>query len=117
LKFEETWKDKNCPEERAGSEKDIERLTGCFQSLGFDVKQLVDKKYYQIMAELEKESINPRNSESDCFLCIVSSHGNGSEICASDRKYPVTELFDYFSADKCHGLRRKPKIFMIQVFR
>ena len=70
--------------------------------------------------------------KSDCFMCVVASHGeevqinkdvhsteHSSEhviIGADGEKLRTSKLVELFDDDHCEGLTDKPKFFFIQVF-
>jgi caspase-like apoptosis-related cysteine protease len=56
------------------------------------------------------------HSDADCMMLTVLTHGEGTNyLHANDALYPVDTLWSPFTADKCHTLAGKPKIFIIQV--
>ncbi len=67
--------------ERVWSEKDVEELTKTLAYLEFRVVIRQNLTKPQLMATLKELD----HSNSDCFLCVVMSHGNENEaIYASD---------------------------------
>lgn len=57
------------------------------------------------------------HSDSDCFVCVILSHGEEGIIFGTDKAVEIKELTTYFKGDACPGLIGKPKIFIIQACR
>jgi caspase 7 len=100
---------------REWSIKDVEKLIKTLKYLEFQVvlcQDFTKSEIEQVM--LEQASIN--HSESDCFLCVVMSHGNADKITASDSE---NIKFEEIMAPikECETLRNKPKLFFFQACR
>lgn len=52
---------------------------------------------------------------SDCFACVVLSHGESGYVYATDEIIPLSSIFEPFREKNCPGLQGKPKLFFIQV--
>jgi hypothetical protein len=102
-------------QERKWSAKDVENLKKTLNYLEFQVvlcENFTKSQIEQVMQE--QASID--YSESDCFLCVVMSHGNEDKIVASDNE----ELsFEEIMAPikSCPSLENKPKLFFFQACR
>ncbi|XP_052068645.1 caspase-6-like isoform X1 [Mytilus californianus] len=118
---------------RNGDELDRRHLKKIFKDLGFKILSFEDQKadkMLKIAADIAKEGVHEK---SDCFVCVVSSHGNEEqtksdthqsslereqEIMGVDGKgIKTSDLVEIFSDDNCKGLRGKPKFFFIQACR
>ena len=101
--------------ERVWSVKDVEHLRNILVYLEFEFILCQNYTKSQIEQEIKKQaSIN--HSNSDCFLCVVMSHGNEDKIVTSDNK----EIsFEELTAPikSCPSLENKPKLFFFQACR
>uniref|UniRef100_A0A6G1SKB3 Caspase n=1 Tax=Aceria tosichella TaxID=561515 RepID=A0A6G1SKB3_9ACAR len=98
---------------RTGSHVDVQRSLEVFSSLGFQLfhqKDLTRTNTLQLLKSLAAMD----HRESDCFVCVVLTHGDHGELYAHDGKYSIDLLFRYFLADNCPTLCGKPKLFFIQ---
>jgi caspase 7 len=101
--------------ERKWSKRDEENLTNTLTNLDFDIKihqDLTKEQLESVM--LEQATIDHRNS--DCFLCVIMSHGNQEKIVASDNKEISFEQI-MAPIKTCASLVNKPKLFFIQACR
>ena len=98
--------------ERVWSEKDVEELTKTLAYLEFRVviRQNLTKPQLIEQASLD-------HSNSDCFLCVVMSHGNENHaIYASDgQEISFEEIMAPIKS--CASLFNKPKMFFFQACR
>ncbi|XP_063447430.1 uncharacterized protein LOC134726961 isoform X2 [Mytilus trossulus] len=118
---------------RNGDELDRRHLKKIFKELGFKILSFEDQKadeMLKIATDIAKEGVHEK---SDCFVCVVSSHGNEEqtksdthqaslereqEILGVDGKgIKTSDLIDIFSDNNCKGLCGKPKFFFIQACR
>jgi hypothetical protein len=102
-------------EEREWSKRDVDNLKKTLNYLEFDLNFAENLTKYQIKQRLQQiASINHENS--DCFLCVVMSHGSEDNIFTSN-----SELisFDEIMAPikSCPTLFNKPKMFLFQACR
>jgi hypothetical protein len=102
-------------QERKWSAKDVENLKKTLNYLEFQVvlcENFTKSQIEQVMQE--QASID--YSESDCFLCVVMSHGNEDKIVASDNE--VIGFEEIMAPIKsCPSLENKPKLFFFQACR
>jgi len=73
------------------------------------------------------------HNKSDCFVCVVASHGEEAQLIDTDvhgtehsrehviigvdwKELRTSALVELFDEDHCEGLKDKPKFFFIQVF-
>jgi hypothetical protein len=105
----------NGQEERKWSEKDFENLKQTFKYLEFDVRPYQNLTAKQIRDEIQKIA-DEDHTNSDCFLCVVMSHGNDEKIVTSDNQQIS---FDEIMAPikECPTLVDKPKLFFFQACR
>lgn len=100
-------------QEREGTDKDVEALMECFKSLDFDCIIIEDARHQEVRDKLHKLSYQ-NYSDCDCIVVCLLSYGEQGMIWAKDRKYPVDELYRYFTGENCPTLAGKPKLFFIQ---
>jgi caspase 7 len=101
--------------ERKWSEPDVENLKQSLQYLEFDLKLHENLTAKEIRDEIQKIA-DRDHSNSDCFLCVVMSHGIDDKIMACDSE----EIsFDEIMAPvkSCPSLENKPKLFFFQACR
>lgn len=63
---------------------DLEKLLA--GKLNFEVIIEKDKTVAQIKELLKSHATHKENEDSDCFLCVISSHGDNEDIVGSDKK-------------------------------
>ncbi len=101
--------------ERVWSVKDVENLKKTLNYLEFQVilcNNITKSELEQVMRE--QSLVNYKNS--DCFLCVVMSHGNKEKIVTSDNQEISFE--DIMAPIKsCVSLENKPKLFFFQACR
>lgn len=97
---------------RPGAERDAKRLHGTLSRLGFKVELHSDLSSDDIYELFLEESRRP---VKDCFLAVLSSHGEEGCVFGADGK-PVhlSRIFTYF--DNKH-METKAKLFLIQACR
>jgi caspase 7 len=102
--------------ERVWSVKDVENLQHTLGYLEFDFKLCQNFTKSQIEHEIKEMSSSVDHSNSDCFLCVVMSHGNEDKIVTSDNK--VMSFEEIMAPIKsCASLSDKPKLFFFQACR
>ncbi|XP_019119129.1 caspase-3 isoform X2 [Larimichthys crocea] len=99
-------------ERRPGANKDTKSLHHTLSKLGFKVDIHSDLSGDEIYELFEKESRRP---VKDCFLAVLSSHGEEGCVFGADGK-PVrlSQIFKYFDHESMEG---KAKVFLIQACR
>jgi caspase 7 len=101
--------------ERKWSEKDIESLKKTLDYLEFKVILSLNSTKSQIEKVLQEQA-ELDHSESDCFLCVVMSHGNEDKIVTRDNQEMSFE--EIMAPIKlCKTLENKPKLFFFQASR
>ncbi|XP_078492996.1 caspase-3-like [Ciona intestinalis] len=103
---------------RKGSEADVKMLVKSANKLGFeDVRVLKDQTTDEIRDHLQELSYQD-HSKSDCFVCVVLSHGESDGVLyTKDGDIHLKEILDSFKASRCPSLAGKPKLFFIQACR
>jgi hypothetical protein len=101
--------------ERKWSEPDVENLKQSLQYLEFDLRLHENLEANEIRDEIQKIA-DFDHTDSDCFLCVVMSHGNGDKIMASDsEEISFEEIMKPIKS--CSSLENKPKLFFFQACR
>jgi len=104
-------------EERVWSAKDVENLEKSLKYLEFDFELRQNLTKAQIKQELQRQANNHENHKnSDCFLCVVMSHGNEEKIVTHDNKEISFEEI-MAPIKSCSSLFEKPKLFFFQACR
>lgn len=101
--------------ERTGTDVDAIALHQRFGEMGFEadvVDNLTVKDMVQVLAKAAAD--DEFNLHSDCFVCVILTHGEEGVVYGTDDKIEVKTLLEPFKGDKCRGLIGKPKIFFIQ---
>jgi hypothetical protein len=102
-------------EERKWSEPDVESLKKTLEYLEFDLKFHENLKANEIRDEIQKIA-DLDHTDSDCFLCVVMSHGIDDKIVASDsEEISLKEILQPIKS--CQSLENKPKLFFFQACR
>jgi caspase 7 len=101
--------------ERKWSEKDVENLKKTLDYLEFKVILSLDSTKSEIERVLQEQA-DVDHSESDCFLCVVMSHGNEDKIVTRDNlEMSFKEIMEPIKM--CKSLENKPKLFFFQACR
>ena len=105
----------NTHREREWSVRDVQNLTNTLTNLDFDIKLCQDLTKQQLESVMQEQAtIDHRNS--DCFLCVIMSHGNQERIVTSDNEEISFEQI-MAPIKTCASLVNKPKLFFIQACR
>ncbi|CAG5136339.1 unnamed protein product [Candidula unifasciata] len=93
---------------------DAELMVDLLKTLGFkDVMFYKDQTAADMKSILQKVA-SMDHTDSDCFVCVILTHGDDGYVCATDDKIPVDELLQPFKGHLCKSLAAKPKLFLIQ---
>jgi hypothetical protein len=98
------------------SNKDVENLKRTLEYLEFDFKLCDNFKAEEIEQEMQiQASID--HSQSDCFLCVVMSHGNDEDkfLTSDNKKISFEQIMAPIKL--CETLKDKPKLFFFQACR
>ena len=109
-----TYDDPNL-KERKWSEQDVVNLKKTLEYLEFKLKFYENLKANEIEKKIQKIA-KKDHTNSDCFLCVVMSHGNDDKIIASDSEEISFEEIMKPIKD-CETLKNKPKLFFFQACR
>uniref|UniRef100_A0A8C5WDX7 Caspase-8 n=1 Tax=Leptobrachium leishanense TaxID=445787 RepID=A0A8C5WDX7_9ANUR len=100
--------------DRCGTDKDEESLRRVFSKLDFIVishKDLTGGGILQTIQDYSEQT----HENSDCFICVILSHGNRGVIYGTDgESVAILKLTSGFKKSKCPSLAGKPKVFFIQ---
>ncbi|XP_063222135.1 caspase-1-like isoform X2 [Bacillus rossius redtenbacheri] len=103
-------------EQRKGTAKDCQDLVRALEGLGFEVDVRQDLSCLGVKACLRAVAALD-HSDADCLVVAAMTHGDPDLLFASDGAYPVKDLWQPFTADKCPSLAAKPKLFFVQACR
>jgi hypothetical protein len=101
--------------ERIWSEKDVENLKTTLEYLEFVLKFYENLTASEIEKKIQKIA-DEDHTNSDCFLCVIMSHGNDDKIIAGDSKEISFEKI-MTPIKSCASLENKPKLFFFQACR
>ncbi|XP_046568752.1 caspase-3-like [Haliotis rubra] len=101
---------------RGGTDQDGREVAERWEELGFDVRMYINQTKKQ-MQEVMTQASKDDHSDSDCFVCVILSHGEEDKIYGTDGPVEVTRLLDPFKGHRCPTLTGKPKLFFIQACR
>jgi hypothetical protein len=114
--FDLTLEPENQAKERVWSIKDVENLRQSFEYLEFEFVRCENLKAKEIISTIQGLAKYVDHTKSDCFLCVVMSHGNQDKILASDNKeISFEEIMEPIKS--CTSLINKPKLFFFQSCR
>uniref|UniRef100_A0A8C3XJI0 Caspase family p20 domain-containing protein n=1 Tax=Chelydra serpentina TaxID=8475 RepID=A0A8C3XJI0_CHESE len=99
-------------EPRSGAKREADKLFKALSKLNYAVKLHYDQEGKEIEEIYRQES---REEHGDCFVSILSSHGEEGAIydCRGE-PVKLTRIFQMLSPQSCPVLAGKPKIFFIQ---
>jgi hypothetical protein len=99
---------------REGTDVDAACLESTLRRLQFDIKTFRDCTAASIRNLLAYYS-KLDHSDSDCFMCVILSHGDNGIVHGIDRQIEIEELTKPFMTNR--SLAGKPKVFVIQACR
>jgi len=108
--------DRNQQVERVWSVEDVKNLKTTLDYLDFDLRLHQDLTAKEIRDEIQKIA-KEDHTDSDCFLCVVMSHGNKDKIVASDNEEISFKEIMQPIKESCKSLENKPKMFFFQACR
>ncbi|GFO38322.1 caspase-3-like [Plakobranchus ocellatus] len=103
--------------ERTGSDVDAYKMHMLLGTLGFEKIQQHDNVKANDMKDLLYQAAKKDHTDSDCFACVILSHGEEGYVFGTDNKISVDDLVLPFKGDRCTSLAGKPKLFFIQACR
>ncbi|KAM9311976.1 caspase-7-like [Gastrophryne carolinensis] len=100
---------------RPGVKSETRKLHGILSRLGFEVTMYKEVDASDIREIYKKES---KMKQGDCFITIISSHGEEGLIYDfyGEPVY-LRDLYDFLSPENCPALNGVPKLFFIQACR
>ena len=102
--------------ERVWSEQDVKNLKTTLEYLEFDLRFYENLTATEIRDQIQKIA-DEDHTNSDCFLCVVMSHGIDDKIMASDsEEISMKEIMQPIK-ESCASLENKPKLFFFQACR
>ncbi|XP_015190532.1 PREDICTED: caspase-like [Polistes dominula] len=107
---------RNKEKKRIGVVADCNNLIPLLQTFNFAVKIYKDQTRDKILDILSKVAQTVQ-SDIDCLLIVVMTHGHSGILCAYDEPYDIIDLWSPFSENNCPSLKGKPKLFFIQACR
>ncbi|KAA0198373.1 Caspase 3 apoptosis cysteine peptidase b [Fasciolopsis buskii] len=106
-----------CLPPRNGSAVDVRNVCLAFASLQFEILTKFNVTACEMRAFV-KEVAEQDHSQSDCFACVILSHGDENGLVyAQDGAVSLDHLISPFRGDVCSSLKGKPKLFFIQACR
>jgi hypothetical protein len=111
-----SYEDDKLKNREAKSKVDVDNLRKTLEYLEFDFKLCDNFTAEEIEQEIQRQA-SADHSQSDCFLCVVMSHGNNKDMFySSDNKQISLEQIMY-PIKSCSTLMGKPKFFFFQMCR
>jgi hypothetical protein len=98
------------------SKIDVDNLRRTLEYLEFDFKLCDNFKAEEIGQEIQRQALID-HSQSDCFLCVVMSHGNDKDMFYSSDNQKISLEQIMYPIKSCPTLMNKPKLFFFQVCR
>jgi hypothetical protein len=105
---------------RPGSEKDVERLTNTFSSLGIDLfenKAHVDYEKHKMEEKIKKFATSPVHEKSSCAILVIMAHGNSSDqvVCYDNDVLKIDKIINWFGIKEgTDALSKIPKLLVFQ---
>ena len=98
------------------SKIDVGNLKRTLEYLEFDFKLCDNFKAEEIEQEIQRQA-SIDHSQSDCFLCVVMSHGNDKDMFYSSDNKEISFEDIMAPIKSCQTLKNKPKLFFFQACR
>ncbi len=95
---------------------DVENLRKTLVQLGFEFQRRDNLTAEALKQEIQKQAERV-HSNSDCFLCVVMSHGNDQDKFYSSDKKEISYEDIMEPIKLCETLKKKPKLFFFQTCR
>lgn len=99
---------------RDGTDKDASCLEHSLKRLGFDTN-VFNNCRASAMREILANFARIDHSDTDCFVCVLLSHGDNGVVYGTDRDVEIEHLIQPFKYNR--SLAGKPKIFIVQACR
>ena len=103
---------------RHGSTVDAKNLCDLFSQLGFNTTIKKDRKYSQMIQDVERFAQLKDHIKSDMCIVVILSHGDDKNVVATDGyKLPYADILTEFNNEKSPNLYGKPKLFIFAACR
>lgn len=99
---------------RDGTDLDAACLESTFKKLGFDTK-IFNNCTALLIRDLMYRYSREDYSDTDCFVCVLMSHGENGIIYGVDKEIEIDQIIQPFKLNRT--LAGKPKLFFIQACR
>ena len=98
------------------SDADYSYLYTSLKKAGFEIERCRDFTRNDVLRKLEETSKDDIHKNSDMFICIFLTYGDGYQglVYASDDVITLDEIQSPFMGDNCPNLLCKPKYFVFQ---
>ena len=100
----------------AKSKIDVDNLKRTLEYLEFDFHLCDNFTSEKILEEIQRQALID-HSQSDCFLCVVMSHGNDKDMFYSSDNKEISFKQLMAPIKSCESLKKKPKMFFFQACR
>ncbi|XP_075892327.1 caspase-1-like [Nelusetta ayraudi] len=108
---------------RHGAEKDEENMEKLLKSLRYEVVKYTNLTGKQIEKAFSDFSEHPKLKDTDSVVLVIMSHGTRGKILGVNHtketpdEFDIDKIYEDLGQGKCHALRNKPKIIIIQACR
>jgi caspase 7 len=96
---------------------DVENLKRTLEYLEFDFQLCDNFKAEEKEQEIQRQASQIDHSQSDCYLCVVMSHGNDKDMFYSNDNKEISYEDIMAPIKSCETLKNKPKLFFFQACR
>jgi hypothetical protein len=111
-----SYKDDKLKNRVIKSKIDVDNLMKTLEYLEFDFKLCDNFKAEEIEHEIQRQALID-HSKSDCFLCVVMSHGNDKDMFYSSDNKEISYEEIMAPIKSCPTLKNKPKFYFFQACR
>ena len=103
---------------RHGSTIDTNSLCDLFSQLGFNTIVRKNRKYHEMIQDVDNFANLESHVESDMGILVLLSHGENRNVISTDGyKLPYDDILTEFNNEKCPNLCGKPKLFIFPACR
>jgi hypothetical protein len=110
----------NIEYKRPGSEKDVERLSKTFSSLGinlFENKAHLDYDREEMKAIIKNFATSHVHEKSSCAILVIMAHGDDKDqvVCFDNKVLKIEDIIGWFGVkDGTEALDKIPKLLVFQ---
>ena len=112
-----SYEDDKLKNREAKSKVDVDNLRKTLEYLEFNFKLCDNFTAEEIEQEIQRQASQIDHSQSDCFLCVVMSHGNNKDMFYSSDNQEISYEDIMAPIKLCETLKNKPKLFFFQACR